>query len=76
MHCRHFGEYDMSLVITGVYDGPLTGGVPKGIELYVTADIADLSVYGVGAANNGGGTDGEIYFSSRRGCSRHLPLRC
>ena len=51
----------MSLVITGVYDGPLTGGVPKGIELYVRADIADLSVFGVGGANNGGGTDGEEF---------------
>lgn len=47
-----------SLIITGVYDGPLTNGTPKGIELYATADIADLSIYAVGAANNGGGTDG------------------
>lgn len=51
----------MSMVITGVFDGPLSGGTPKGIELYVTADIADLSVYGVGSANNGGGTDGEEF---------------
>lgn len=51
----------MSLIITGVFDGPLTGGVPKGIELYVTADIADLSIYGVGSANNGGGTDGQEF---------------
>jgi predicted extracellular nuclease len=46
------------LVITGVIDGPLTGGLPKAVELYVANDIPDLSVYGVGAANNGGGTDG------------------
>jgi len=46
------------LVITGVFDGPLTGGVPKGVELYVTEDIADLSAYGIGSANNGGGSDG------------------
>ena len=51
----------MSLVITSVYDGPITGGVPKGIELYVTADIADLSIYGVGSANNGGGSDEEEF---------------
>lgn len=50
-----------SLIISAVYDGPLTGGVPKGVELYAINDIADLSVYGIGAANNGGGTDGEEY---------------
>jgi len=45
------------LVITGVYDGPLTGGVPKGVELCAVMDIADLSEYGLGSANNGGGSD-------------------
>lgn len=44
------------LMITGVYDGPLSGGTPKGVELYVTQNIADLSVYGISSANNGGGT--------------------
>lgn len=46
------------LVITGVMDGPLPGGVPKVIELYSCDSIADLSIYGLGCANNGGGTDG------------------
>ncbi|WP_338358581.1 endonuclease [Yeosuana marina] len=50
-----------ALIITGIADGPLTGGIPKAIELYVTQDIADLSVYGFGSANNGGGTDGEEF---------------
>ena len=50
-----------SLIISGVVDGPLPGGVPKAIEFYATADIADLSVYGFGSANNGGGSDGEEY---------------
>jgi hypothetical protein len=50
-----------NLVITGVIDGPLTGGVPKAIELYALADIPDLSVYGVGSANNGGGSNGEEF---------------
>ena len=27
-------------------------------QLYATTDIADLSVYGIGSANNGGGSDG------------------
>ena len=48
-------------VISGVIDGPLVGGMPKAIELYVINDIADLSQYGVGSANNGGGTDGEEF---------------
>ncbi len=50
-----------SLILTGVIDGPLSGGVPKAIELYATGDIADLSAYGVGSANNGGGSDGEEF---------------
>jgi hypothetical protein len=33
------------LMITGIADGPLSGGTPKVIELYVINDIADLSVY-------------------------------
>ncbi|MBN1316753.1 MAG: DUF11 domain-containing protein, partial [Anaerolineales bacterium] len=52
---------DTDLIITGVIDGPLTGGIPKAIELYVLNDVADLSVYGVGSANNGEGSDGEEY---------------
>lgn len=50
-----------SLAISAAYDGPLSGGVPKGIELYALNAIADLSMYGVGSANNGGGTDGEEF---------------
>lgn len=46
------------LIITGVYDGPLSGGTPKGVELYVINAIPDLSLYGLGSANNGGGTNG------------------
>ena len=49
------------LMITAVYDGPLSGGVPKGVELYVTEDIADLSAYGIGSANNGNGSAGEEF---------------
>jgi len=49
------------LVITGVIDGPLSGGIPKAIELCVLNDIADISVYGLGSANNGGGSDGEEF---------------
>jgi hypothetical protein len=45
-----------SLVITGAYDGPLSGGTPKGIELYVVEDITDLSIYGISSVSNGGGS--------------------
>ena len=41
------------LVLTGVIDGPLPQGRPKAVELYAIHDIADLSRYGFGVANNG-----------------------
>ena len=43
-----------ALTITGVYDNA-TGSTPKGIELYVLKDVSDLSIFGVGSANNGNG---------------------
>nr|WP_269519637.1 hypothetical protein [Alteromonas sp. BMJM2] len=49
------------IVISGVIDGPLSSGVPKAVQLYVINDVADLSEYGIGSANNGGGSDGEEY---------------
>lgn len=42
------------LTIVGVVDGPLTGGTPKAIELYATADIPDLSLYGLQSVNTAG----------------------
>ena len=50
-----------ALVLTGVFDGSLTGGTPKGVEIFVTENIPDLSVFGLGSANNGGGTDGQEF---------------
>jgi hypothetical protein len=49
------------LMITGVLDGPLPGGLPKMVELHALEDVADLSAYGIGSANNGGGTDGQEF---------------
>ena len=49
------------VVITGVVDGPLSGGVPKAIEVCVLSDVSDLSRYGLGSANTGGGSDGEEF---------------
>ncbi len=51
------------LVITGIFDGPLSGGLPKGLEIYVANDVADLSVYGIANANNGGPSNGAPLFS-------------
>ncbi|MGB0788213.1 MAG: T9SS type A sorting domain-containing protein [Marinirhabdus sp.] len=53
-----FTTYAQDMIITGTFDGPLPGGLPKAIEIYVVNDIADLATYGIGSANNGGGTDG------------------
>ncbi|MFK7886712.1 MAG: ExeM/NucH family extracellular endonuclease [Gammaproteobacteria bacterium] len=49
------------LTVSGVIDGPLTGGTPKAIEIYVSADVPDLTIYGIGSANNGGGSDGQEF---------------
>ena len=46
------------ILISGVMDGPLSGGTPKVIELTVLENIPDLSRYSVGSANNGMGSDG------------------
>ena len=41
------------LVITGIIDGPLLGGLPKAVELTAISDIADLSRYSLDSATNG-----------------------
>lgn len=56
-----FGQSD--LILTGVLDGPLSGGTPKGLEIYVINDIADLSVYGLANANNGNPSGGAPVWS-------------
>ena len=57
-------SFGQDLIITGAADGPLTGGTPKVLELYATDNIADLSLYAIGSANNGGGTDGPEFILS------------
>ena len=49
------------LLIAGVTDGDLSGGNPKSVILQAAAPVADLSLWGVGSANNGGGTDGQEF---------------
>jgi hypothetical protein len=51
------------LILTGIVDGPRTGGTPKAIELYATSDIADLSIYGVSNASNGSASPGVAEFA-------------
>jgi hypothetical protein len=47
------------LILVGINTGPSTP--LKSTEYYAVNDIADLSVYGIGSANNGGGSDGIEY---------------
>lgn len=61
--CSGVGTADAALILTGVVDGDLSGGLPKGIELYSNG-ATDLSQYAVGSANNGGGTDGPEFVLS------------
>lgn len=50
-----------NLIMTGILDGPLPGGFPKMIELFALDNVFDLDQYGLGTANNGGGSDGEEF---------------
>lgn len=50
-----------NLIITGIIDGPLTGGASKAIELFAVNDIADLSIYGFESAQNGAVPDGSEF---------------
>ncbi len=47
-----------ALLISGVFDAQPGATGAKGVELKALADIPDLSIYGVGSASNGGGSDG------------------
>ena len=51
------------LALQGVIDFsvPTAGSDGKAVHVLVVNDIADLSLYGIGVANNGGGTDGQEY---------------
>ena len=50
-------------MLQGIIDFTVPSGGSDGKALHFVAsnDIADLSIFGVGVANNGGGTDGEEY---------------
>ncbi|XAM01559.1 PEP-CTERM sorting domain-containing protein [Phycisphaeraceae bacterium D3-23] len=55
------GTANADMIITGLVDGDQSGGNPKAIIVTATAAIADLTIYGIGSANNGGGSDGEEF---------------
>jgi hypothetical protein len=52
--------HSSDLIISGVIDGPLTGGLPKAVEFYVVNDIPDLSLYGFGGANRIGTSESPL----------------
>ncbi len=49
------------LIISGVYDAQPAASGAKGVEFYALDNIADLSIYGFGSANNGNGSDGQEF---------------
>ncbi len=49
------------LVISGIFDAQPSGAGAKGFELYAVNNIPNLADFGVGSANNGGGSDGEEF---------------
>ena len=42
------------LLLTALIDGPLTGGLPKAVEIAVLEDVSDLSMYSIDVILNGG----------------------
>ncbi|MEP4532102.1 MAG: hypothetical protein ABJ004_03380 [Cyclobacteriaceae bacterium] len=57
----HHSSLAQDLELTGIIDISMGATAGKAVHLTVNANIADLSIYGVGVANNGGGTDGEEF---------------
>lgn len=50
-----------ALSLQGILDISLSGNDGKAIHIVALEDIADLSVFGIGVANNGDGSDGQEY---------------
>jgi hypothetical protein len=46
------------LIITAIFNGPLSGGIPKGIEVFVAQDISNLATCSIRGTNNGGTPSG------------------
>jgi hypothetical protein len=50
-----------ALSLQGILDIGMSGNHGKAIHLVALADIVDLSIFGIGVANNGDGSDGQEY---------------
>jgi hypothetical protein len=48
---------DRNMILSGIMDDE-GAGAPRLVEVWVKDNIADMSKYGLGCANNGGGSDG------------------
>ena len=59
--CGTCSTIDMELQGILDFTTPDAGVTGKAIHLNVTGDIPNLNIYGIGIANNGGGTDGQEY---------------
>jgi hypothetical protein len=55
-----FNPTTNAMKIVGVFDAS-EGSSPRGVEIEVLSNISDLSIFGIGSANNGGGTDGQEF---------------
>lgn len=70
-HCFGTCDYDGScnsvvlsgndLILKGIMAIDLPSSSGKAIHLFADQSVNDLSIYGLGIANNGGGTDGQEY---------------
>ncbi len=49
---------DKAIILTGIFDAQPSNAGTKGIEIFLLKDVVDMSIYGIGSANNGGGSDG------------------
>ncbi|SDB64885.1 hypothetical protein SAMN03097699_3018 [Flavobacteriaceae bacterium MAR_2010_188] len=58
-----FGEVGSRppLTLQTIWSGPLSTGLPNGIEVYVLEDIEDLSIFGLGSTNDGTGYFGQEF---------------
>ena len=59
--CAPTGSVDLQLKGIIDFSVPSGGSNGKAIHVYALSDIADLSIYGLGLANNGEGSDGQEY---------------
>jgi len=56
-----YSQNNLELVGVLDLDVPTGGSTGKAIHVRALQNISDLSIYGIGIANNGGGTDGQEY---------------